>query len=365
MRGMKRILLHPRIRPLLLLLLCLGSSSGAFAVIVDGLYDQEIVVQGQGDAERLRAYREGLSAAILKITGEQRWLRNSAVERAIRDAQSYVQEVSYRTSAVGLEQRTYISVRFDRALVENMLNSAGIPVWDQNRPTVMLWLSVQGPDGRRELLGADSEHPLLEIVREYSRIHGVPLLFPLMDLEDRRNLPIDVAWSLDAEAIRTASQRYEADAILSGRILESTGGDLVGLWQFLFRDKVESFDSFEQDYQRYGEAALERITPELASHYGLLRLNNPLQIRLQVANVDSARDYKDLLQYIQSLAVVENVSAALLNGDSIELDLSLTGNVFLFTEFIALGREMAAVPSTPELVIDESAPQVLQYRWLR
>lgn len=361
MRRMRFMPFTLKFLRLLPLLLCLGSPS-AFALIVNGLYDQEIVVQGQGDAERIRAYREGLTAVILKITGEERWLRNSAVERAIRDAQSYVQEVSYHTSSGPAEQRNFISVRFDRALVDNMLNGAGIPVWDQNRPTVMLWLAVQSPDGRRELLSADSDHPLLEIVREYSRLHGLPLLFPLLDLEDRRQLPIDVAWSLDDASIRVASERYGADAILSGRVLESTGGDLVGLWQFLFRDQVETFDSFEQDFKPYADAALERITARLSSHYGLIRLSTPLPVRLRVDNVDSARDYVDVLQYVQSLAVVDKASIALLNGASLELDVTLSGNPFLFTEFIALGRDMQLTqPFDPG---QDQMPE-LHYRWVR
>ncbi len=361
MRGMNLFANTRHYLRALCLLLCLGASSLSYGLIVTGLYDQEIVVTGQGDAERIRAYREGLTAVILKITGEERWLSNSAVQRAIRDAQSYVQEVSYRTSSGTLEQRNFISVRFDRALVDDMLNTAGIPVWDQNRPAVMLWLSVQGADGRRELLGADSDHPIMDIVREFSRVRGIPLLFPLMDLEDRRNLPIDVAWSLNEEALRRASARYGADAILGGRVLESPGGELVGLWQFLFRDNVESFDSFESDLSAYAQNALNRVTQTISSHFGLLKLANPANVTLRVESIDSAKDYVDLLAYIQALAVVDSVSAALLDGSGIELDVSLIGNTFLFTEFIALGRDMEPLESFAQ----ESRANTFYYRWVR
>jgi hypothetical protein len=363
MRGMKPFIKFIARYRYVLLLLWLGASPQAFALIVDGLYDQEIAVQGQGDAERIRAYREGLSAVVLKITGEERWLRNSAVERAIRDAQSYVQEVSYRTSSGPLEQRNFISVRFDRALVDRMLNDAGIPVWDRNRPAVMLWLSVQGADGRRELLSADSEHPLLAIVREFSRLRGVPLLFPLLDLQDRRNLPTDVAWSLDEQAIRQASARYGADAILSGRVLESPSGELVGLWQFLFRDRVETFDSFERDLKVYADGALERVTAQLATHFGLIKLAQTIQVTLRVEAVDSAKDYVDLLQYIQGLAVVESASASLLDGSGIELDVTLIGSPFLFAEFITLGRDLRE----QEIFASDAgaAEDVFYYRWVR
>lgn len=367
MPRMKKLLIRRLFLLVSTLLPCLLSSAPAQALLVEGLYEQEIAVQGQGDAERIRAYREGLTSVILKITGEERHLRNSAVERAVRDAQSYVQEVSYRTDSTGAETLTFISVNFDRALVNDMLMSSGVPVWDRERPAVLLWLSVQSGDGQRELLGADSEHPMLDIVREFSRVRGVPVLIPLMDLEDRRNLPGDVAWSLNEDAIRNASARYGADAILSGRLLESPTGDLVGLWQFLFRDRVEAFDAFERDLSVYTLGTLNRVTAQLATHFAFNSLEAPANSRvtLRVEGMDSATDYVGLMSYIESLAVVHSVSAALLDGTGIELDVRLSSTPFLFTEFISLGRDLAPldVPGlSPGLIPEQN---VMHFRWVR
>lgn len=346
----------------LILALCVASS--AQALVVDDLYFQEIPVQGQGDAERLRAYREALTAVILKVTGEERWLRDGAVERAVREAQSFVQEVSYRSSGGGALSQTFITIRFDQDLVDRMLGSAGIPVWDRNRPSILLWLSVQGPDGRRELLGSDSEHPALAQIREFSRVRGVPILIPLMDFEDRRSLPADVAWSLDEEAIRRASARYGADSILSGRVLTSPTGDLVGLWQFLFRDRVETFDSLESDLAAYMQSALSRVTANLAAHFAINLATQPAQeqVTLRVEGIDDITAYVDLLSYIGSLSVVESVSTSLLDGSNIELDVMLSGSTYLFTEFITLGRDLVPGDVT---VPQEAQANVLHYRWVR
>lgn len=363
MPPMKKLLPRPSLLLICVLLSGLFGSVPAHALLVQGLYEQEIAVQGQGDAERIRAYREGLTSVILKITGEERHLRNAAVERAVRDAQSYVQEVSYRTDSTGTEPRTFISVSFDSALVNQMLMSSGVPVWDRDRPAVLLWLSVQNATGARELLSADSEHPMLEIVREFSRVRGLPVLIPLMDLEDRRNLPADVAWSLDETAIRTASARYGADAILSGRLLESPNGDLVGLWQFLFRDRAETFDAFERDLSVYTLGTLNRITAQLASHFAFNSMEAPANTRVtvRVEGMDSATDYVNLMAYMDNLAVVDTVAAALLDGSEIELNVRLSSSPFLFTEFISLGRDLQPleVPGqTPE-------QGVLHFRWVR
>lgn len=363
MPRMKKLLLRPFLLLLAALLPGLLSSAPVHALLVQGLYEQEIAVQGQGDAERIRAYREGLSAVILKITGEERHLRNAAVERAVRDAQSYVQEVSYRTASTGAETQTFISVSFDSALVNQMLMSSGVPVWDRDRPAVLLWLSVQDATGRRELLSADSEHPMLAIVREFSRVRGLPVLIPVMDLEDRRNLPGDVAWSLDEAAIRNASARYGADAILSGRLLESPNGDLVGLWQFLFRGNVETFDVFERDLDVYTLGTLNRVTAQLAAHFAFNSMEAPANSRVtvRVEGMDSATDYVNLMAYMDNLAVVDTVAAALLDGEGIELDVRLSSSAFLFTEFIALGRDLQPL----DVPGQNSEQGVLHFRWMR
>src|SRR5690606_34604390 len=194
-RGMKSA---PIIATFCLLFLSLGTftAAPANALVVDGLYDQEIPVQNQDNDERLRAYREGLSAVILKVTGAQRWLSNSSVERALRDAQSYVQEVSYSSGSVDGQATSMINIRFDQTLVDGMLRSAGIPVWDRNRPSILLWLTVQNADGSREMIGSDSEHPVVDIIRDFATERGVPILIPMLDLVDRRNLTLIVAWSL-------------------------------------------------------------------------------------------------------------------------------------------------------------------------
>src|SRR5690606_19960457 len=225
-----------------------------------------------------------------------------------------------------------------------------------------------------EVVGSDSEHPVLEVIRDFAQERGVPILIPMMDLEDRRNLPLDVAWSLDEAAIRRVSARYSADSILSGRVLASPIGELVGMWQFLFRDIVEVFDSLERDLDTFMQVALDRSAEQLAEHFAQAGTVGPSnqRITLRVDGVDEVDDYVDLLAYLQEFGVVESLSAALLDGSSVELDLSLSGTTFLFTEFLSLGRHLlpndVVSPSSDPLINAASleAPRpVLHYRWVR
>ena len=185
-----------------------------------------------------------------------------------------------------------------------------------------------------------------------------------MDVEDRRNLPVDIAWSLDEQAIRKASARYGADSVLSGRVLQSPTGDQVGLWQFLFRERVETFDSVERDVAVFTNGALNRVTAQLATHFALARQSSTQsdqRVTLRVEGVDDVTAYVGLLAYLQELSVVDSVSASLLDGSSLELDVHLNGSTYLFTEFISLGRDL--VPD--QLPATEVLDSFLYYRWVR
>jgi uncharacterized protein len=351
------------------------------ALPVDGLYSFELTVQNQSDAERRRAYREALAGVLLKVTGESRWVQQPQLQSALNNAQSYVEEVSFRSgvrpqladpqqnSDLLAEQpvvsvpATFINVRFSRDLIDDLLDSANIPIWDRNRPSVLVWLSIENASSERMLLGSDSEHQVMEIIREFSQRRGVPLLIPVLDFTDRRNLSADQAWSLDEQAILAASARYGADSILSGRLLVTPAGELVGMWQFIFNDSIATFDGFENDLQRYMETSLDRVTASLAAQFSIVRstLQGNDSVVLRVDGIRSIAAHQSVVSYVSDLAVVRNVALSRLSEDSLELKVTLSGSRTHLAEFMNLDRDLEAV----EPDIRDENNNFLHYRWTR
>ena len=166
----------------LLLILTTPPSS---SLQVSGLYEHRVLVANESDAERNRAFREALEAVLLKVTGDRRWLRAPVIQQAISNAQSYVEAISYSSEAtevsadaIDLEQgeeifsdpqendvagldnsqtreireTRYIDVNFTQSLLDDLLASADIPVWDSNRPSVLVWMALQNNEGERRML---------------------------------------------------------------------------------------------------------------------------------------------------------------------------------------------------------------------
>ncbi|MEX0739759.1 MAG: DUF2066 domain-containing protein [Pseudohongiella sp.] len=342
---------------LLLPVLAMVSGSPVLALPVDGLYRQEIVVENQSQAERERAYRAAFAQVIVKVTGERRWLEHPQVREATQRASTYVAEVSYRS--VMLEPR--LDVRFDQDLVDDLLNRADIPVWDRNRASVLLWVTVQTPDGRRAMLGSSTEHVLLSQAREFAGARGVPILIPLLDLTDRRMVTVDQGWQLDTDALRQAGERYGADSVLAGRLLITPDNEVVGLWQFVFRDQVHVFDHVDNSAETYMDFPLDAVTTRLAEHFGLVlsEFEQEDEVILRIEGITDLASHTDLMNYLGSLSVIRDVNVSALRADTIELRVNLAGTRQHLTEFISLGRDLQPV----NFELGAVTADLLHYRW--
>ena len=388
----------------------LFASATIQALTVTGLYSEQVAVANESDAERSRAFKEALQAVILRVTGEPRWLDHPTITAAVENAQSYVEAIGYfsefvavpaeaaalaaqTTGATGTietqdaeveptaagpapddnqpevfvplspttrEQR-YIDVDFSSALIDELLTSASIPIWDSNRPSVLVWMALQDEAGNRSLMTADINNDIIELIKEFADRRGLPLLFPVLDFEDRRSLNEDLVWTLNEEAIRNASNRYGADSILTGRLHFTASGELVGLWQFLFQGEAVVFDGFSTDLREYLHGPLARVTSQLASYFAIVPDSATKEmVQLRIDGVKSLQEYSSLLSYVSGLGLVESVRAAQLDGERLELRLGLVGDAQQLFELIALDRDLLPIEGDTS-----DGSDVLHYRWTR
>jgi hypothetical protein len=366
---------------LMLLTLPLISWQPSLALQVSGLYSQQIPVTNDGEAERNRAFKEALAAVVVKVSGDPRWLENPAIERAIAQAQNYVEATSYISESIQLpledntasadtdEEQFYtaeqriISVNFAAALIDELLEDANIPVWDGNRPSVLVWMVLQSSAGDREFLTADSNPEIVKVMQDFAAARGLPIIFPVLDFEDRRTLTENVVWNLDEAAISIASERYGADSILAGRLHFTASDELVGLWQFQFQEEADVFDGFDSELQSYLYDPLNRITTRLAGYFAILPESiDGRSVRLRIDGIKNLNAYSSLLSYVENLGLVATVTTAEVDGERIELQLNLVGDTRQLYEQIALDRDLLPINNTVE---DSSLATLLHYRWTR
>tara|TARA_B100001057_G_scaffold379907_1_gene385539 strand:+ start:292 stop:1503 length:1212 start_codon:yes stop_codon:yes gene_type:complete len=387
--------------PILIISLLCGN---AYGLPVSGIYSERVPVANESDAERKQAFKNALQIVLVRATGEQSNISHPAVQEALSNAQSYVEAFRYFSEAVtptlvnrriGLHQgiadsaveltvgdsqdelmpnqgqqnatvptvdeQRFIEVEFSSVSIEQMLTEARIPLWDSNRPSVLVWMALQDESGNRSLMSSDINSDIINLIRVFANERGLPVLFPVLDFEDRRNLNEDLVWRLDEDAIRSASLRYGADSILTGRLHFTSSEELVGLWQFQFQGETQVFDGFSTDLEAYLNAPLERVTAQLAQYFAIVpELELAASAILRVDGISDLQDYSALVAYIGGLGLVDKLATSQVSGDRLELRLGLVGDVQQLYELIALDRDLLPVASTTAV-----SSGLLHYRWTR
>ncbi|HEY5790590.1 MAG TPA: DUF2066 domain-containing protein, partial [Gammaproteobacteria bacterium] len=183
--------------PHLLALLCLVVAQGAAA----GLYDADAEVADSGEAQRAAGVTAAFAGVLTKVTGRPDAASWEAWPSLRDAAQGLVTQYRYQTeappAALGtdvLNPRTRLWVQFDAAGVQQLLLREQLPLWGEARPTTLLLLAIE--DGAERFLFTPERLPALQAALQSARARReIPLLQPLMDLEDTEGFRFTDVWA--------------------------------------------------------------------------------------------------------------------------------------------------------------------------
>ena len=360
------------------LLLCglLVLSGQSLSLQVRGLYSETVIIQDDGNSERFRAYSEALGAVLIKLTGSEDAIRDPMLMRALESAGEYVEAVSYGTKSGMLSNtlsaelgsqsnQRVLEINFSRSLVDTLLLNAGIPVFDSNRPSVLLWMVIQESNGERNLITPERHPSIISHFESFSKKRGIPFIYPLLDFEDQKALNEDKLWELDPVTIEEASQRYGPDSVLAGRLQITPSADLVGLWRFFFQDSVQLFDGLDIGIESYLNAALNKVTTKLVNYFAINPFSNDIVLAtLRVDGVSDLEEYSSLLDYLNTLGLLDGFVLSGMDGERLEFRVKARGDLEQLEGLIALDRDLKVIKDSERGGFDDDLP-LLHYRWTR
>lgn len=340
-------------RPLwgvVVLLAALLAGGTAAAVPVAGLYRAVVPVAGQGPEERRDGIRAALEEVLVRVTGRAEAPRDPRAAPLLEAAGRFVEGYRFlpadgRPGAEGLPlgmQR--LEVRFQREPLEQALYRAGLPVWGRDRPAVLLWLAVRTPRGR-ELVGGEPQPAVQQALREAARRRGLPLMLPLLDLEDRARLSEAEVWAGFAEPALAAAERYAPGAVALGR-LEPGGPGWTGRWSLYLGGQPLDQGRVEARAAEEAAAALaEALAEALARRYALvLSPGERDRALLRVEGVHDLAAYARTLRYLESLEPVAGVRLRRVDGEGLTLELRLRTDRQGLRQVLALGEVLEPLP---------------------
>ena len=344
---------------LLSLLLCCACLPSTQALLVPDLYVAEVLVTSTAASELKSGTKAGLLQVLVKVSGKVDVGTNSLIRDALLEPVIFLSQYGYEStnSMLFLDDRhvpaQLLTLHFDPGAVIRLLRQAQLPIWGVHRPSLLVWVAVSDATGR-ELLLEDTAHTVLPSLINQAKLRGLPLLFPLMDLEDRSQISIAEIWGAFLDRVDRASVRYSPNAILTGRLQQDSTGKWHSRWSYRSTTDWQTVVSSSFSADELFRDVLNQLADELAARYALGSSRG--EIALSVEGVTNLTTYADLTRYLQSLAPVSQSSLVALEEDRVEFELQTEGQYEQLMEIIKLDGRLV-------LLNQEPLSSRLLYRW--
>ena len=368
-----------------------GAAGSAWAEVVPRLYDVDIVVPSQSDADRRRAAGAALAEVLTRVTGLREIPFGTQVDGAIRESERYYVRYAFATRDIQPEEgteviaQTHLEIHFERGTLLELLRRTGLPVWSADRPTVLVWVVLEGdgafsgeregpaprkkePSARgarpwqertRHVVSSTSEGTAEEValaMQREARRRGIVLTFPLMDLEDR-HLRVTDLWGRFWTAIMRASRRYTRDLILLGRVAANPGGGWSSHWELKSpggeQELAASFDHQGSSAAAVAGEAVHRVADALARRFAV-RGGDLDTIALTVRGAQTVRGYAAVLDYLQSREYINRVEVSAVEPGALHLKLHSRSAREQLVELLLMGgylSESRSSSPTPPLAV--------------
>ena len=299
-------------------------ASPVWAIEVTSLYTAQVPLDQEEEDPRARAHEMALADVLLRVSGSELSADAEMVELLFPDPASYV--VQFRP---GADDTLWVS--FDGEAIENALRQAGQTVWGSDRPLTLLWLAVDWGQGEREIISADDpsrsrdearsidrNRLLRQRVLDVAERRGLPVAFPLLDTIDLQNVSFSDIWGGFDDALIGASERYEANSILVGRIRPASSQR--NRWSYHFGGE-------ERTWSGEPELVIGLVADLLAAEFAISGNARIESIDLAIAGVNSVDAFGSVQNLLSELTVIESFSIVEVDGDRIRYRVEALGGV--------------------------------------
>ena len=287
-----------------LLLLQVGMASE-----VKGLYEAEVIAQSQQAVDRDNALQAALKQVMARVLAARNLEQDPIAQRALMNVQNYVREYQYSMTEVSQSNpdARLMRVLFDEQKLSALLKNSPSGLWNEIRPETLLWLVVE-EQGKRQFFNADKMALLDSALKAASKVQGLPLLYPLMDMQEQSMLSVAEALSPYPHPLLDVSDRYEVVSILVGLVVHRNNC-WYNEWAHYFNQGIQQWQGECLPLAQALHIGMQGAYAQLAEYYAvkpdLLALNAAM---LKVRGIKNSNDVAAVAAYLKTLNPVVQVN---------------------------------------------------------
>ena len=299
--------LRLQMKKLLLILITLHFSV-ALAVAEVSLYSGEVVVPSQSEADRNAAIPEALIQVLQKLSGQREMPISPILDEAIDNANRLLLSFRYRNvdragpgGVITPELR--LVAQFIQPEIDKVVQQAGLPRWQQERPAVEIWVVIDDSN-KRELKPLEFSYAW-ESVEDIAAMRGLPVSWPELDEEEAQLIDMRLVWGGFTDYVVERGAPADGVAIVAAR----REGPLWKLrWNLASDGQSWSWRSSDQELMFALAQGIHQMTDQLAAINTIAASEQGLRaVDITIGKLNGATDYAACLAYLQKLSLVTDV----------------------------------------------------------
>ncbi|RBM51284.1 DUF2066 domain-containing protein [Vibrio tarriae] len=308
----------------------------AFALTRVNLYQAEVAVDPQQSNADAAARVRGMEEVIVRATGSRDALKNDAVQKALRQSNQYITQISTQQEGV----QSVMRLQFSAQHIRSLLSQAQLPFWPESRSNLLVWL-VEEANYDRSVSWEHADTPLLNQMKARARVRGLPLTVPVGDFDDVTGVQVSDLWGGFINPISIASQRYPTDAVL---VVRAQGSELRWTLFDQLANTMVSQPKTPISGQASGEQAVTEMIDEISDYYArksavVVSSESSQSVLAQFSPLDSAQDFFVVENKLKGLSSVASLDILKVQGTQVTFNVHLLASVEEFTnEVVRMGQ---------------------------
>lgn len=326
----------------------------AFALTRVNLYQTEVAIDPQQSNADAAARVRGMEEVIVRATGSQDSLKNDAVQKALRQNNQYITQIS--TQQQGMQP--VMRLQFSAPHIRSLLTQAQLPFWPENRSNLLVWL-VEEANYDRSITWEHADTALLNQMKNRARSRGLPITVPVGDFDDVTGVQVSDLWGGFVNPISAASQRYPTDAVL---VVRAQGSDLR--WSLFDQSAGAMLQQPKAPIsgQASGEQAANEMIDEISDYYArksavVVSSESSQSILAQFSPLDSAQDFFVVENKLKRLSSVASLDILKIQGTQVTFKVHLLASADEFANEVVRMGQATLLDMPPEQVVPEETSE--------
>nr|WP_285817655.1 DUF2066 domain-containing protein [Echinimonas agarilytica] len=298
---------------------------------------------------------DGLAQAFDQVIVRNSGHRDSLANVLVSQQRSKVKDYLVQYGNIDEGGKRWLEVAFNQEAIDRLLRQANLPIWGSLRPMTIVWL-VEEENFKRELLNDQS--PILQDseLKVAARSRGVPLMLPLLDLDDISTVDPSDIWGQFPGPARQASARYSADQMVMAKLF-SIGAEQYQLQWSVYDLSGGPLDvqpawmsnALTGDKQTLMMEWLEQMADEFGAHFatqtGLVAADS---VQVIVYNLSDLKRVLEAESSLAGMAIVSQVELQQIDGNQAVFNVNLLGPSDDFYRALELDKRLDALEVAPE-----------------